>query len=508
MAAFPVATTAADSEIYALPVDVFRQASDQADLAISITDSKANILFANDAFTRITGYARDEIVGQNESMLSAGNTPPEIYRQMWTALSNGLAWTGRLLNRHKDGTTYLAELTVSPVVDRNGRITHYLGMHRDVTELNRLERVVRNQKQIIESAIDSAPVAIAMLDETGRVLLDNHEYKKLISEIRVEEPAHYLLNEVAPRWRSRLGRDFVSLSFRHREVRFDLTGQRPRWLSVNLSAIDLQSDSAERYFSGNDSAALMMVITDVTPLRAEQERARIAMLRAAVANEERSASIREGLSAALFRLEEPLNMMSSMYAMLSRRDAASAGVLGGAVSSAREHLDMLRRVIPPTSHELVGGVNLNEILRDVLDICTPELLKAGVTVNWQPAATLPAMYGRPMQLRVLFKALVDNATEAMNARGREVRDLTVASERRADRIVVRISDTGPGIPDDERLRVFEPFHTSKQQGSHIGTGLSRAQQVVADHGGIIELVRSAAGGCEAVVEFRIDGNPL
>ena len=66
----------AESVISGLPGEAFRMAVDQADLAISITDPKANILFANEAFVRVTGYSREEIVGKNESTLSNKTTPP------------------------------------------------------------------------------------------------------------------------------------------------------------------------------------------------------------------------------------------------------------------------------------------------------------------------------------------------------------------------------------------------------------------------------------------------
>ncbi len=160
-----------------LPPEAYRQAVDQADLAISITDPRANILFANEAFARVTGYRVDEIVGKNESVLSNHTTAPEVYKSMWKDLSAGRPWSGKLLNRRKDGELYLAELTISPVVDAKGKTTHYLGMHRDVTEMHRLERVVRNQKKLIESVIDAAPMAFALLDQTGRVILDNQEIR-------------------------------------------------------------------------------------------------------------------------------------------------------------------------------------------------------------------------------------------------------------------------------------------------------------------------------------------
>ena len=492
-----------------LPPEAYRQAVDQADLAISITDAKANILFANEAFTRVTGYATDEIIGKNESMLSNHTTSGDLYKTMWKELSAQRPWSGKLLNRKKEGDLYLAELTISPVVDATGKTTHFLGMHRDVTELHSLERVIRNQKKLIESVVDSAPMAFALLDQNGRVILDNQEYKKLVSDLHLKEPAHALLDNVLPQWQENLLKQPELCSFANREARVDRAGGRPRWLSISATLIEMNSDCADNYFCTGGLPGLLLVISDVSSLREEQERARTSALQAVMADEERTAAIREGLSAAIFRLEEPMNIMASAASVLQRRDPASAGILQQALAASREHMEALRQVIPQSPQEIVLSTNLNEILRDVLEICTPRLLGAGIVVDWQPAATLPPMIGRPRQLRMLFKALVDNAIEAMNIKGWKRRELSLSSTVKRDCIVISVCDSGPGIPPEWRHQAFEPFCTAKNSsGRHIGTGLSRAQQVVADHGGIIDLEESASGGCAAIVEFRLDGDPI
>lgn len=493
----------------ALPPEAYRQAVDQADLAISITDAKANILFANEAFSRVTGYDADEIVGKNESVLSNHTTPSEVYQMLWSELSAQRAWSGKLLNRRKDGSLYLAELSISPVVGDDGKTTHFLGMHRDVTELHSLERMVRNQKHLIESVVEAAPIAFALLDTNGRIILDNLAYKKMISDLRVKEPAHTLLDGLVPHWREALAGDPGRCAFDSHEMRIDRPGARPRWLSATSSVIEMHSDCADSYFCAAGQPGLLLVISDITSLREEQERARAAVLQAVLAEEERTAAIREGLSAALFRLEEPMNVMTSAIAVLQRRDPVSAGMLNEALNASREHMETLRQVIPQSPQEIVVRTNINEILRDVLEVSTPRLLAAGIVVDWQPAATVPAILGRPLQLRMLFKALVDNAIEAMNVKGWQRRELSLTSTVDTDRIVVSVIDTGPGIPEEWRLRAFEPFFTIKNgSGKHIGTGLSRAQQVVADHGGIIDLDESPSGGCAAIVEFRVDGDPI
>lgn len=492
-----------------LPPEAFSQTVNQADLAISITDRRANILFANQAFTRVTGYGDQEIIGQNESVLSNHTTPPEIYRDMWEHLTTHRSWSGRLLNKRKDGQLYLAELTISPVCDAGGAVTHYVGMHRDITELHRLERMVRNQKEVIESVVDAAPIAFALLDRHGRVLHHNREYTRLKHDLRQDEPAHSLLDGLLPSWRETLASTPAHCAFTQLESRVDRAGGRPRWLSVTAAVIDLHSDCADSYFCASGQPGLLLAINDITSLREEQERARAAALQAVLAEEERTAAIREGLSAALFRMEEPMNVMASAIAVLQRRDPLSAKLLTEALAASREHMETLRQVIPQSPQEIVVSLNINEILRDVIEVSTPRLLAAGIVVDWQPAATLPSIVGRPLQLRMLFKALVDNAIEAMNVKGWQRRELTITSASREGHIIIAVMDTGPGIPEDWRIKAFEPFFTAKNgSGKHIGTGLSRAQQVVADHGGIIDLDESPSGGCAAIVEFRVDGDPI
>jgi nitrogen fixation negative regulator NifL len=492
-----------------LPPEAYRQAVDQSDLAISITDLNANILFANEAFARLTGYSADEIIGKSESLLSNHTTPDGLYKTMWHELSAQRPWSGKLLNRRKNGAPYLAELNISPVIDAAGKTTHYLGMHRDITELHRLERVVGNQKKLIESVVDSAPMAFALLDKTSRVILDNQEYKKLVTDLQVKEPAHTLLDSLLPQWQEMLAVQPARCSFSNCEARIDRQAGRARWLSVSASVIEMHGDCADSYFCSGGQPGLLLVISDISSLREEQERARAAALQAVLADEERTAAIREGLSAAIFRLEEPMNVMASAVSVLQRRDPASANVLQQALSASREHMESLRQVIPQSPQESVVRLNINEILRDVLEICTPRLLAAGVVVDWNPAVTLPAISGRPLQMRLLFKALIDNAIEAMNIKNWKQRELQVDSAVDHHCIVITISDSGPGIPNEWRHKAFEPFFTAKNgNGRHIGTGLSRAQQVVADHGGIIDLEESPSGGCAAIVEFRLDGDPI
>ena len=110
---------------------------EQAPLSVVITDLAGTIEYVNPHFTRVTGYAPEEVLGHNPRVLKSGETPPDIYRAMWSALTRGEVWTGELRNRSKRGELILESAVIAPVVDAHGRATHYVALKDDITAQRR-----------------------------------------------------------------------------------------------------------------------------------------------------------------------------------------------------------------------------------------------------------------------------------------------------------------------------------------------------------------------------------
>lgn len=108
-------------------------AIEQSSSSIMVTDTEGRITFVNGAFSRTTGYSAAEALGRNPRFLKSGETPPEVHRDLWATLVAGRAWRGELRNRKKSGEAYWEEASVSPVVDRQGRTSHYLAVKDDIT---------------------------------------------------------------------------------------------------------------------------------------------------------------------------------------------------------------------------------------------------------------------------------------------------------------------------------------------------------------------------------------
>lgn len=118
-------------------------AFESAGEAIVVTDLAGKIEYINPAFEQISGYRRDEVVGQNPRVLKSGQHAPTFYQRLWETISSGRVWKGSFVNRRKDGTIYHAEQTISPVTDPTGRRIGYVSVHEDVSERLRHEELER-----------------------------------------------------------------------------------------------------------------------------------------------------------------------------------------------------------------------------------------------------------------------------------------------------------------------------------------------------------------------------
>jgi diguanylate cyclase (GGDEF)-like protein/PAS domain S-box-containing protein len=102
---------------------------------ITITDTQGTIVDVNAAFTRITGYSREQAIGQNPRILKSGRQDSAFYKEMWRNLTEQGRWSGEIWNRHQDGATYAELLTINSLRDTNGDVQQYMGFFSDITAI-------------------------------------------------------------------------------------------------------------------------------------------------------------------------------------------------------------------------------------------------------------------------------------------------------------------------------------------------------------------------------------
>lgn len=153
-----------------LQMQELKKALDQHAIVVQ-TDNKGTITYANDLFCDISGYSREELIGQTHRLVRSGNHPPEFYRDMYRTLSNGDVWHGEFCNRAKDGHPYWVRSTIMPQHDDNGRISGYIAIRTDISEQQRMFDELQ-ELHSISSSTDSTTNKINQILRLGCRIFD------------------------------------------------------------------------------------------------------------------------------------------------------------------------------------------------------------------------------------------------------------------------------------------------------------------------------------------------
>jgi diguanylate cyclase (GGDEF)-like protein/PAS domain S-box-containing protein len=133
---------------------------------IVITDYEGKIVWVNRAFTTMTGYSKEEVLGKNPRLLKSGELPDSFYATLWSTISSGKVWHGELVNRRKDGTTYTEEMTITPVTRDVGNPdnNYFVAIKQDVTDRKRAEEELYRAHQMLQTILNTIPQRVFWKD--------------------------------------------------------------------------------------------------------------------------------------------------------------------------------------------------------------------------------------------------------------------------------------------------------------------------------------------------------
>ncbi|MBF0246521.1 MAG: hypothetical protein HQL36_00385 [Alphaproteobacteria bacterium] len=228
-------------------------------------------------------------------------------------------------------------------------------------------------------------------------------------------------------------------------------------------------------------------------------------MRAVLAEQQMLQGMREVISGAVFQLQGPLNVMNAAQQMALRKtgtDEQTSLPVAEMLEAGYAAVERLKSAMPRLAPEPVEPVNINELIHDVLDISIEDLLRAGVFVDWRPEKQLPNVPGRANALRSLIKHLLDNAILAIKDGG-GLREIVITSSvTPSGDVRLDVRDTGPGLDEKLRLKIFEPFFTGwVKTRFRSGMGLALARRIIIEQGGSLEIANHMTGGCRVEVVF-------
>lgn len=182
---------------------------------ITITDTRGTIIDVNDTFTRITGYSREEAIGNNPRMLQSGRQGPDFYASMWHSLTTQGHWTGEVWNRRKSGELFAEIITISAVRNGLGETTHYVALFTDITSLKenerKLERIAHYDaltglpnRVLLADRLQQAMARCQRKDQSLAVAFIDLDGFKAVNDLHGHEQGDGLLVALAQRLQSSL----------------------------------------------------------------------------------------------------------------------------------------------------------------------------------------------------------------------------------------------------------------------------------------------------------------
>lgn len=162
---------------------------------VVITDVNGIITWVNSAFCKFTGYKIEEVVNKSTNILKSGFQDDDFYKELWETILAGHSWVGELTNKKKDGTLYFEEMSITPVRDENGKISHFISVKQNITERKTDQRnLLINQQSVDQSALGIIWVnADSKIIYANKTILKNWNYSQ-------EEASSLTISDVDPNW--------------------------------------------------------------------------------------------------------------------------------------------------------------------------------------------------------------------------------------------------------------------------------------------------------------------
>lgn len=518
--------------------------------SIVITDVTGTIEYVNRKFCELTGYTVEEVLGQNPRVLKSGETPQEVYDELWYDISHGTTWRGELKNRKKNGELYWEIASISPVVDDEGRITHYLAVKEDITQrklnevelaaskealqeqhlwLNQIFSQMEKAKREWEDTMDCISDMVLMCDTFGKIKRCNRpviELAGLTYEQVIDKNWMTLLTGA--------GIQVVDFDGQHGNL-FDPNSQRS--YEMNVSPIRQPESPLQ---SGTVVSIHDTTVMKTMNSKLEQAYTELQQTQSQVMQQEKMASIGQLAAGVAHEINNPMGFISSNLSSLgkymekisafnaalveavnSTGDSATLdklndlrkkmkidfilGDISGLLAESRDGAERVRRIVQDLkSFSHVDEVqckpfSVNECLTSTLNMARNEIKYiADVEQDYDP--DLPLLNCYPQQLNQVFMNILVNAAHAMESHG----VIAIKTTRESDDIVVRISDTGKGIAPENLNRIFEPFFTTKEVGKGTGLGLSISYDIVKKHGGVMTVESEVGIGTTFTIRLPLN----
>lgn len=169
-----------------IQIKLLYDAINHAPSSVVITDKNGTILYVNPKFEEVTGYKSEEAVGQNPRILKSGTHSEDFYKNLWTMILSGKEWKGELVNKKKNGLLFWEQVSISPIMDEDGEILHFVATKHDITEQKEYEERILQSENWYKAIFGNTGTSTCILDKEGVIVLANSKFEELCGFSKIE----------------------------------------------------------------------------------------------------------------------------------------------------------------------------------------------------------------------------------------------------------------------------------------------------------------------------------
>jgi PAS domain S-box-containing protein len=458
---------------------------------ILVMDLDNTILDVNQALVRMHGYdSREELIGRSALDLSSEEDRDRARSNTRKRLEQGLRGTIEYNLIKKDGSRFPAEVNTATIRDAQGNPIGFIGIFNDITERKQAEEKVKHAAQEWRTTFDSISDTVFI---TNRDLVINRANRTCteVSKVRFQDLFEKTCSEVLQCSQK------DSTNCPHQKT---LRTKKPANVDFFVPGLGvyLQESTSPIFDETGEVIGVVHIARDVTQYKQMEQQ---------LIMTDRLASIGELVSGIAHELNNPLTSVIGFSELLKEADIPQeikedldtiSSEAGRAANIVRNLLTFARKHDPVRQQS-----QINSIIDDVLKLRAYEHKVNNISILKDLAKDLPEIMVDYFQIQQVFLNIVVNAEQAM-LEAHKGGTLLITTSRLENIIRVAFTDDGPGIPEKDVNKIFNPFFTTKEVGKGTGLGLSICHGVVSAHSGQTYVQSKPGKGATFTIELPID----